>query len=93
MAATPTPQPIDPSAPNPGPAGNFLPEDADNRRLLAIIEHAPFGAHSYELQEDGRLVLDLAGEARAGMTVETLLAKFRSSLNNDRMLLPGNGAV
>mgnify|MGYP003478252639 FL=1 len=43
--------------------------------------------------EDGRLVLDLAGEARAGMTVETLLAKFRSSLNNDRILLPGSGAV
>ena len=43
--------------------------------------------------EDGRLVLDLAGEARAGMTVETLLAKFRSSLNNDRMLLPRSGAV
>ena len=57
MAATPTPQPIDPSAPNPGPAGTYPPGDADNRRLLAIIEHAPFGAHSYELQEDGRLVL------------------------------------
>ena len=37
--------------------------------------------------EDGHIVLDIAGEERAAMTVETLLAKFRKSLDNDRMLL------
>ena len=27
-----------------------------DERLRAIIEHAPFGAHSYELTPDGRLL-------------------------------------
>ena len=39
----------------------------------------------------GRIVLDLAGEERAGMTVDALLEKFRTSagkeLDNDRILL------
>ena len=38
--------------------------------------------------EDGKIVLDITGEERKNMTVEGLLAKFRRSLDNDRMLLP-----
>ncbi|MEG1932119.1 MAG: ATP-binding cassette domain-containing protein [Pygmaiobacter sp.] len=37
--------------------------------------------------EEGRLVLDITGDERRNMTIEGLLAKFRSSLDNDRMLL------
>ncbi|MCQ2452828.1 MAG: ATP-binding cassette domain-containing protein [Oscillospiraceae bacterium] len=41
--------------------------------------------------DDGRVVMDLSGEERAGMTVESLLHKYREikgqELDNDRMLL------
>ena len=43
------------------------------------------------MMDAGRIVLDLAGEERAGMTVDALLEKFRTSagkeLDNDRILL------
>lgn len=43
------------------------------------------------MMADGRIVLELSGEERANMTVETLLKRFRektgSALDNDRMLL------
>ncbi len=43
------------------------------------------------MMHEGRIVLDVKGEERAGMTVEDLVEKFRSgagaSLDNDRMLL------
>ena len=50
------------------------------------------GAVSYtHLDVYKRQVLDLAGEERAGMTVDALLEKFRTSagkeLGNDRILL------
>ena len=39
----------------------------------------------------GRIVLDVSGEERAGMTVDDLLRRFRAGtgheLDNDRMLL------
>ena len=43
------------------------------------------------MMDGGRIVLELSGEQRAGMTVEALLAQFRASagkaLDNDRILL------
>jgi putative ABC transport system ATP-binding protein len=43
------------------------------------------------MMADGRIVLDVSGEERAGMTVEDLLARFRTGtgyeLDNDRILL------
>ena len=43
------------------------------------------------MMDAGRIVLDLAGEERAGMTVDALLEKFRTiagkELDNDRILL------
>ena len=43
------------------------------------------------MMDAGRIVLDLAGEERAGMTVDALLEKFRTSagkeLDNERILL------
>ena len=43
------------------------------------------------MMDSGHIILDVAGAERAGMTVEDLLAKFKSSagkaLDNDRILL------
>ena len=43
------------------------------------------------MMDEGRIVLDLKGEERAGMTVEDLIERFRAgtgrTLDNDRMLL------
>ena len=43
------------------------------------------------MMADGSVVLDVAGEERAGMTVEDLLERFRAGagreLDNDRILL------
>lgn len=43
------------------------------------------------MMADGRIVLDVAGEERAGMTVDDLIARFRAgagqALDNDRILL------
>ena len=43
------------------------------------------------MMDRGHIILDVAGAERAGMTVEDLLAKFKSSagkaLDNDRILL------
>lgn len=43
------------------------------------------------MMNDGAIVLDVQGEERAGMTVDDLLAQFRSragkALDNDRILL------
>ena len=43
------------------------------------------------MMADGRIVLDVSGRERAGMTVDDLLARFRAgtgrALDNDRMLL------
>ena len=45
------------------------------------------------MMDAGSIVLDLAGEERAGMTVDALLKRFRTSagreLDNDRILLSG----
>ena len=43
------------------------------------------------MMADGNIVLDVAGQERAGMTVDDLLARFRAgtgkALDNDRILL------
>jgi len=43
------------------------------------------------MMDSGHIILDVAGAERAGMTVEDLLAKFKSgagkALDNDRILL------
>ena len=43
------------------------------------------------MMDSGRIVLDIGGEERAGLTVEDLLERFRSGagkdLDNDRILL------
>ena len=43
------------------------------------------------MMADGKIVLDIAGEERKGLTVENLLERFRAGtgqeLDNDRMLL------
>ena len=43
------------------------------------------------MMADGAIVLDIAGEERAGLTVEDLLKRFRAGagreLDNDRILL------
>ena len=39
------------------------------------------------MMSEGKLVLDIGGEERAGMTVDSLLGKFRNELNTDRILL------
>ena len=43
------------------------------------------------MMADGKVVLDVKGEERAGLTVEALLSRFREGtgkhLDNDRMLL------
>ena len=43
------------------------------------------------MMDRGHIILDVAGAERAGMTVEDLLAKFKSgagkALDNDRILL------
>ena len=43
------------------------------------------------MMDSGRIVLDIKGEERRGLTVEDLLARFRSGagrdLDNDRILL------
>ena len=56
----PPPSPPTSASSAPGtPAGQPPAEprtDPQDARLRAIIEHAPFGAHSYELTSDGRLL-------------------------------------
>lgn len=39
------------------------------------------------MMADGNIVLDIAGEERAGLTVDDLLRRFKNELNNDRILL------
>jgi putative tryptophan/tyrosine transport system ATP-binding protein len=43
------------------------------------------------MMADGKIVLDVSGEERAGMTVDDLLARFKAgaghALDNDRILL------
>ena len=43
------------------------------------------------MMSQGRIVLDVSGDERAGMTVDDLLRRFRAGtgreLDNDRMLL------
>lgn len=39
------------------------------------------------MMADGAVVLDISGQERAELTVEQLLARFKSELNNDRILL------
>ena len=49
------------------------------------------------MMDGGRIVLDLSGPERAGMTVPRLLERFREKaahdLDNDRMLLAGEGPL
>ena len=39
------------------------------------------------MMADGSIVLDVAGEERASLTVDDLLRRFKNQLNNDRILL------
>ena len=64
-------------------------------KLLLLDEHTAaleLGNRTI-MMDAGSIVLDLAGEERAGMTVDALLKRFRTSagreLDNDRILLSG----
>mgnify|MGYP002854844717 CR=1 FL=1 len=71
---------------------------AENNLTCLMITHNMQSALSMGnrtlMMEGGRVILDISGSERDGMSVEDLLKMFRTrsghSLDNDRMLLSGN---
>ncbi len=70
---------------------------AENRITCLMVTHNMKQAlelgNRTLMMADGRIVLDVSGEERAGMTVDGLLRRFRAGtgedLDNDRILLSG----